>query len=67
LLGIPAKKIHPDYKNELDDEDDFDTEGGFILLDEASDDSEDTEAEDDQKPVDPRWEQLLKLKNKEQS
>lgn len=66
LLGLPAKKIHPDYKNELDDEDDFDTEGGFIFLDDESDETEDSN-EEESKPVDPRWEQLLKLKNKEQS
>lgn len=66
LLALPAKKIHPDYKNELDDEDDFDTEGGFIFLEDESDETEDSN-EEEPKPVDPRWEQLLKLKNKEQS
>jgi uncharacterized metal-binding protein YceD (DUF177 family) len=66
LLGLPAKKIHPDYRNELDDEEDFDTEGGFILLDGSIEESEE-ENQDESKPVDPRWEQLLKLKNKEQS
>lgn len=68
LLSLPAKKIHPDYRNELDEEDDFDTEGGFVYLD---DDSEADENEQNQgqssKPIDPRWEQLLSLKNKEKS
>jgi uncharacterized metal-binding protein YceD (DUF177 family) len=67
LLALPAKKIHPDYKNELDDEDDFDTEGGFVFLDEEIEESEDSNEDEEPKPVDPRWEQLLKLKNKEQS
>ena len=67
LLALPAKKIHPDYKNELDDEDDFDTEGGFVFLDEETEESEDSNEDEEPKPVDPRWEQLLKLKNKEQS
>lgn len=70
LLALPAKKIHPDYRNELDDEDDYDTEGGFIYLDRDSkeeDETEDQNPEEEGKPVDPRWELLLKLKNKEQS
>ena len=67
LFALPAKKIPPDYKNELDDEDDFDTEGGYVFLDEEIEESEDSNEEEEAKPVDPRWEQLLKLKNKEQS
>ncbi|MDX5340200.1 MAG: DUF177 domain-containing protein [Cyclobacteriaceae bacterium] len=70
LLALPAKKIHPDYQNELDDED-FEGEGGYVYIDEESEDSEEIEDNTsdtpETKPVDPRWEQLLKLKNKEQS
>ncbi|GMQ24112.1 DUF177 domain-containing protein [Algoriphagus sp. oki45] len=69
LLSLPVKKIHPDYKNELDDED-YDVEGGFVYIqseeEENLEESSETE-ENESKPVDPRWEQLLKLKNKEQS
>ena len=68
LLALPAKKIHPDYRNELDDED-FEGEGGLVYLDgEFEDEAENSEPEEEKeetKPIDPRWEQLLKIKNKE--
>lgn len=70
LLALPAKKIHPDYRNDLDDDEDFETEGGFIYFDQEEDENEEKENQEDEnisKPVDPRWEKLLKLKNKEQS
>jgi uncharacterized metal-binding protein YceD (DUF177 family) len=65
LLALPLKKIHPDYRNELDEEDN-ELEGGFVYIDEASteDSTEETE-EESTRPVDPRWEKLGKLKNKE--
>ena len=69
LLSLPAKKIHPDYQNELDEED-YEGEGGYVYIDEESEEFEENEESSDTpetKPVDPRWEQLLKLKNKEQS
>ncbi len=65
LLALPLKKIHPDYKNELD-EDDNDMEGGFVYVDEVT--TEDSTVETDKESttaVDPRWEKLKKLKNKE--
>jgi uncharacterized metal-binding protein YceD (DUF177 family) len=62
LLALPLKKIHPDYKNELDEEDN-ELEGGFVYLDEAS--TEESTEEESTTAVDPRWEQLGKLKNKE--
>ena len=65
LLALPLKKIHPDYKNELD-EDDNELEGGFVYLDEASpEDSGEETKEESTTAVDPRWEKLKKLKNKE--
>ncbi|MBC6365970.1 DUF177 domain-containing protein [Algoriphagus sp. AK58] len=71
LLALPAKKIHPDYRNELDDEEDYDTEGGYIYLDNESENEvftkDDGPKDEESKPIDPRWEKLLKLKNKEQS
>ena len=69
LLALPAKKIHPDYKNELDDED-LEVEGGYVYFERETEENEATEnqnPEEENKPVDPRWEQLMKLKNKEQS
>ena len=62
LLALPLKKIHPDYKNELD-EDDNELEGGFVYIDEAL--TEGSTEEESTTTVDPRWEQLGKLKNKE--
>lgn len=67
LLAIPAKKIHPDYLDETD-EDDFEEEGTLIYLSEeeeeigAEDSDEDSHQE---KPADPRWEILNKLKKKD--
>ena len=69
LLALPAKKIHPDYRNELDDEE-FEADGGYVYIDdelEIETEEESPESEKEVKPVDPRWEQLMKLKNKEQS
>jgi uncharacterized metal-binding protein YceD (DUF177 family) len=66
LLSLPAKKIHPDYINELDEEDDFHTEGGYVYLDDQSEEN-DVNPSESTKPIDPRWEQLLTLKNKEKS
>lgn len=63
LLAIPAKKIHPDYLDEMDDE--FDHEGSLVYL---SDETEKVETEEEQigdKPADPRWEILNKLKKKD--
>jgi uncharacterized metal-binding protein YceD (DUF177 family) len=63
LLAIPAKKIHPDYLEEMD-EDDFENEGKLVYLSD-----EDGEAEDDSpsasRETDPRWEILKNLKKKD--
>ncbi len=69
LLALPAKKIHPDYVNELDDED-LEVDGGYVYIDdelETENDDEASKSSEESKPADPRWEQLMKLKNKEQS
>lgn len=65
LLALPLKKIHPDHRNELDDEE-LEVEGGYVYIDdELESDDENSESTEEIKPVDPRWEQLKKLKNKE--
>ena len=65
LLGLPLKKIHPDFKNELDEEDN-ELDGGFVYVDgEVEENSEEDSSENTTTPVDPRWEQLGKLKTKE--
>jgi uncharacterized metal-binding protein YceD (DUF177 family) len=69
LLALPAKKIHPDFINELDDEE-AEVDGGYVYIDdefEPESEQENQEEKEESKPADPRWEQLLKLKNKEQS
>lgn len=63
LLALPLKKIHTDYKNELDEEDN-ELEGSFVYLDEAFT-GDSAEEKESNTPVDPRWEKLGKLKNKE--
>ncbi|HAZ23472.1 MAG TPA: hypothetical protein DCY95_01275 [Algoriphagus sp.] len=64
LLAIPAKKIHPDHRNELDEEDDSDIDGQYIYIDDQSDweEEEENSEENEHTPVDPRWEMLKKLK-----
>jgi uncharacterized metal-binding protein YceD (DUF177 family) len=69
LLGLPAKRIHPDYRTEMD-EDDYEGEGMYAYID--GDTFEDEEAEEEinsekqeEESTDPRWELLKKLKNKE--
>jgi len=63
LLALPAKKIHPDYIGEMD-EDDFDDEGQLVYTsDEDWDDDEEDSPSDDQ--ADPRWEALKNLKKKD--
>jgi uncharacterized metal-binding protein YceD (DUF177 family) len=65
LLSLPLKKIHPDHRNALDDEDD-DSDGGYVYLDEeAEPENESRPSEEKNTPIDPRWAQLSKLKNKE--
>lgn len=70
LLGLPAKKIHPDHRTEFDEED-FEAEGTYAYIDGDfdKDSDEESSADQDQKEeiADPRWELLKKLKNKEQS
>ena len=53
-LAIPIKKLHPKFQDTEDEEDD--SEGRLIYTSE-------TEAKEEEKEVDPRWEILKKLKN----
>lgn len=64
LLAIPAKKIHPDYLDEMDD-DEFEEEGSLVYLSDEYKSDESGEEEIPEKPADPRWEILNKLKNKD--
>jgi uncharacterized metal-binding protein YceD (DUF177 family) len=70
LLGLPAKKIHPDHRTEFDEED-FEAEGTYAYIDGDYDNDSDEDSSGDQNQkeeiADPRWELLKKLKNKEQS
>lgn len=65
LLSIPAKKIHPDYIDEMDDED-FEEEGSLVYLsDEELNKEQEVKEDDSDQPADPRWEILNKLKQKD--
>lgn len=70
LLGLPAKKIHPDHRTEFD-EDDFEAEGTYAYIDgdfEEEIEEESNTANDSKEEItDPRWELLKNLKNNEQS
>jgi uncharacterized protein len=63
LLALPAKKIHPDYVGEMDEED-FDEEGQLVYMSDEDweDDEEDSPSDED---ADPRWEILKNLKKKD--
>lgn len=68
LLAIPAKKIHPDFLEEMDEED-FEGEGELVYVsneefdDKLSEKQEDSS--DSEEKTDPRWEILKKLKKKD--
>jgi uncharacterized metal-binding protein YceD (DUF177 family) len=57
LLSVPFKRIHPNYREEEDEE--YDEEGKLVYV------SEDDKGEVDDEPKNnPLWEELKKLKNK---
>jgi len=62
LLAIPAKKIHPDYLEEMD-EDDFENEGKLVYL--SDEESEGDIPSASKEETDPRWEILKNLKKKD--
>ncbi|HSJ67430.1 MAG TPA: DUF177 domain-containing protein [Anditalea sp.] len=66
ILAIPAKKIHPDYRDDMD-EDDFDAEGEVVYRsdDQDGDESADKPNNDADDKTDPRWEALKNLKKKD--
>lgn len=66
LLALPAKKIHPDCRNEMDDED-YEGEGIYAYIDgsDPGTQGESDSTEETNEVIDPRWELLKKLKNEE--
>ncbi|GGZ36987.1 DNA-binding protein [Echinicola pacifica] len=63
LLSLPAKKIHPSYR---DDEDEAESEGKMIYWsDSENEDNDDLSEEEEDQQVDPRWEALKKIKKKD--
>ncbi|WP_373522523.1 DUF177 domain-containing protein [Aquiflexum sp.] len=64
LLAIPAKKIHPDYIGEMD-KDEFEEDGSLVYLSDEYDSDESGDQDIPEKPADPRWEILNKLKKKD--
>lgn len=64
LLALPAKKIHPDYLEDMDDED-FEGEGELVYFSEENEDEDDVQedsSESKSESNDPRWDILKKLK-----
>lgn len=60
ILALPAKRLHPRFRDEIEDEDEEVT--GHLVYSSA----EEIEDEEESEPEDnPLWEQLKKLKNKE--
>jgi uncharacterized protein len=66
ILAIPAKKIHPDYEYEMDD-DDFEAEGELVYSSDEPDaeEPESDQQQDSEENTDPRWEALKNLKKKD--
>src|SRR5690606_32448130 len=64
LLAIPDKKIHPDYREEIDEED-FEDEGQLVYLSDEDSNDEDDQSLDTEENTDPRWEILKNLKKKD--
>ena len=56
------KKIHPDYLEEMDEED-YDSEGKLVYVSEEG--LEDDETPTAKEDIDPRWEILKNLKKKD--
>ncbi|UCS93624.1 DUF177 domain-containing protein [Echinicola marina] len=64
ILALPAKKLHPDFR---DEEDEMDGEGEFVYWsDEEEGDADETaQPENTDDLVDPRWEALKSIKKKD--
>lgn len=62
FLAVPLKKIHPDYLEDLDEEDN-DSEGKLVYT--SEEEWEDDETPAAQEDIDPRWEILKNLKKKD--
>ena len=60
-LALPMKKIHPDLREQVTESED-ETDSETLVYSSENRESEDSEVENDK--VDPRWEALIKLKNK---
>jgi uncharacterized protein len=59
ILSVPAKRIHPNYREEEDEDEAFEEEGKLVYV------SEDPSEEVNDEPKNnPLWEELKKLKNK---
>ena len=57
-LEIPMKKLHPRYSEEEEDDEDE------VLLIYSSEENDQTEDQENEETIDPRWASLKKLKNK---
>lgn len=57
-LEIPMKKLHPRYPEEDEENEDE------VLLIYSSEDNDQTEDQENEETIDPRWASLKKLKNK---
>lgn len=64
-LAIPMKKLHPKFQQEedLEDADDDEDNSTFVYSSKSSDSNEQTDEDNDE--IDPRWQKLKNLKNKD--
>lgn len=66
ILALPAKKIHPDYRDD-EDEDDLENPGKLVYWSEDADDEDDENPDqpEDKDHIDPRWDALKNIKKKD--
>lgn len=57
-LEVPMKKLHPKFHEEEDDNDDE-----FIMIYSSEHENDDSDGQEKEQDVDPRWAALKKLKN----
>jgi uncharacterized metal-binding protein YceD (DUF177 family) len=63
--SLPMKRVHPDFKNALDESDDDSEEGMVVYTSQSAEAAEELEDEkiEESEESDPRWEALKKFRN----
>lgn len=62
-ISLPMKKIHPDYLEEDDQDEDDLSEGKLVYSSEQGEQEDESTGKDEDEAIDPRWSVLKNLKN----